>query len=214
MAIIIFYVWTLLSNTVLIDAKKSEYLINQIVISNPINIYYAAIAGVFLALSGFISGHVDNKLKFSKTRYRIEGMSILSVFFSQSQVNRIALYIENHFGAFIGNLSLGFLLGSAFLFGDLFSIPFDIRHIAFSASYLGALVLNEGLTSHIFWNCFIGVWMIGVVNFVVSFLITFSITLKTRGITMIQLIDSSKGLLQEFLRYPLSFFYFRKPVIK
>jgi len=212
-ALIIFAVVSANFNLQIIDAEKIDLLKNNTSIFNLINLYYAAIAGLFLSLAGFISGYIDNKLIFTNFRNRIRDSRFMNYMFSPTTVEKISKRIENQSGATIGNVFLGFFLGCAFLFGELLSIPFDIRHIAFSASNLGVLVASEGVSLIEFGLSFCGIWMIGIVNFLVSFLITLIITLKTRGITAQQVKQSCKGLLKELFRSPLSFFYFKKPSV-
>ena len=207
-SILIFYLWHRYADKVLIDAKKVDILINEISILNPINLYYAAIAGVFLAIAGFISGNVNNKFVYGKIKHRIKDIFLFKKVFSPLALNKSSEWLERNFGAFVGNVSLGFFLGSAFLVGAFTIIPFDIRHIAFSASYLGALALVKGISTKILLQCFAGVCMIGLFNFLVSFFITLSITLKTRGITAKQIKEAIAGLIREFFKSPISFFYF------
>jgi site-specific recombinase len=54
--------------------------------------------------------------------------------FSEKRRYRIIHYLENNLGSLIGNISLGFFLGMAGIFGKSLGIPFDIRHITISAA--------------------------------------------------------------------------------
>ena len=210
LAIVLFLAINMFTGISLVDSYKIKVLKSELSVLNFINLYYAAIAGVFLSLSGFISGIVDNKMVFSKAGNRLRASKFMNLFFVVDNADRISNAIENNTGAFVGNVCLGFFLGSAFLVSELLSIPFDIRHIAFSASYVGVLIGSEGISLQEFYLCFLGIWMIGFINFFVSFLITLTITLKSRGITTQQLKDSSKGLLTALLKNPISFIYFKK----
>jgi len=207
---LIFYLANAFIDGASVSTYKANVLLNETSAKNIINLYYAAIAGIFLSLSGFISGYVDNKMVFTKARYRIQESSILNLFFSKATLKKHSVKIENNIGASVGNICLGLFLGSSFLIGEFFSIPFDIRHIAFSASYLGILIAKGGLSILDFSMSFLGVWLIGTVNFLVSFCITLFITLKTRGITINQLSEATKGLLKDVFYDPFSFIIFKK----
>ncbi len=193
-----------------LNPAKIESLKQTISPTDFINLYYAAIAGVFLAISGFISGFVDNRIVFSRLKGRITEIPLFKKSFSPKPLHSLADKIDKNTGALIGNIVLGILLGSAFLIGHLTPIPFDIRHIAFSASYLGDITLAGNITSYEFMMCFLGVWLIGSVNFLVSFIITLTITFKTRGITLKQIKTLIRQLSVELITAPTDFIFFGK----
>lgn len=136
---------------------------------------YAATAGFFLALSGLISGYIDNKVLASKIAYRIAN----STLFLKSTV--LADFVRTKGGSFFGNLSLGFFLGCAFLLSNIFPLPIDIRHIAFSTSYVGYSVMSQSFDIAIIVKALIGIMLIGFTNLIVSFTITLLLALKSRG---------------------------------
>lgn len=156
---------------------KADYLIKGVLPSGQL-IFFAAIAGLFLALSGLISGYVDNKVVVSKIKHRV----INSPLFLRSE--RLASFIHKKAGSLLGNISLGFLLGSIFLLSYLLPFQVDIRHIAFSSAYVGFSILSYDFGSTTILLALLGALMIGVVNFLVSFSITLFLTLKSRGASL------------------------------
>jgi len=138
-------------------------------------VFFAAIAGFFLALSGLISGYVDNKVVASKFAHRIRSNQM----FLKSK--RLATYVEKKAGALVGNIFLGFFLGSTFLLSGLLPFQMDIRHIAFSSANVGYAIMDYDFDSNTILIALAGALLIGLVNFIVSFSITLYLALKSRG---------------------------------
>ena len=116
----------------------SDYLIANVVPSGKL-VFFAATAGVFLALSGLISGYVDNKVIASRIAHRIRN----NRFFFKSK--RLGNWANNKAGVLMSNISLGIFLGSAFLLSNFFPFEVDIRHIAFSSANAGYAIINGGI---------------------------------------------------------------------
>jgi len=166
-------------------------------------IAYSATAGFFLALSGIISGYVDNKIIASKIPHRIANNRI----FLYSE--KLANFIRDRGGAIIGNLTLGFFLGSAFLLSYLFAMPVDIRHIAFSSSYLGYAIMSQPFDAITIIKAFSGILIIGFTNLIVSFFITLSLTLKSRGANFSIIPRLLILSLKDFVAHPFDYFIVR-----
>jgi site-specific recombinase len=190
--------------------EKSTYLIQQVFPFSGGAIFYAAIAGVFLSFSGFISGYFDNKVKASNLAYRIVHNNFISKVFSKQKTKNISLFVENSLGVHAGNISLGFFLGCAFLLSYIFQFNIDIRHIAFSSSNLGYSLMNNTYGLSTIALAIVSVFIIGFVNFIVSFSITFLLVLKSRGIKSKKLRKLFFMSFKDFIINPLDYLVTRK----
>ncbi|MEM6773007.1 MAG: hypothetical protein AAF597_20680, partial [Bacteroidota bacterium] len=172
-----------LMGTELLSIDKAEKLLKSIWPWIGGAVPFAAIAGVFLALSGLISGYVDNKVLASNLAHRLEGHPLLKRILPAQPRAKVANYLCKYLGALTGNVSLGFFLGMAGYLGYLTGLPIDIRHIAFSSANLGFAWqhLQFGATTLLLGG--LSVLLIGAVNFAVSFGITLYLTLKSRSIS-------------------------------
>jgi site-specific recombinase len=171
----------------LLSDKKIHKLVEQ---SYPIEggaIIYASIAGVFLAMSGLISGYVDNKIIYTKLPYRIRNHQFLNRVLSKSSLVKMSDYLEKKSGVLAGNIGLGFLLGSAPLIQSIIQIPFDIRHIAFSSANFGFALSAESFNNTEITYGILGVFLIGFFNFFFSFSLTLFLALKSRSIELAEL---------------------------
>ena len=212
---LIAFILTLVVGLDPIDVHKSEYLIKQVFPFSGGGIYFAAIAGIFLSVSGFISGYFDNKVKAINLTYRIQHNTFLLRYFSETSLKKSSLLIEKSLGVYLGNISLGFFLGSAFLFSYILPFNIDIRHIAFSSANVGYAIVNNSFAVTTIILALVSVLIIGFVNFIVSFSMTFFLVLKSRSIKFRSLKQLFRLTLKDFFRNPLDYFLIRnKKMIK
>lgn len=118
----------------------------------------------------------------------------------------LASFVEKKAGALSGNISLGFFLGSIFLWSHILPFPIDIRHIAFSSAYVGYAIVNYDFTLNIILFALLGAILIGFINFIVSFSITLYLALKSRGANFRLMPKLLTSIAKDFLRHPLHYF--------
>lgn len=168
----------------LFDQKEAEKALysNHPLLS--LSLFYAIITACFLSLSGIITGLIDNKIQYSEITDRIKGHPFLQSRFTTEKRTKIALFIEKNGGAICGNLFLGLALGMMGNIGQFFGLPLDIRHITISAG-------NFGMSAGSGWDfsisllitVFVGVILIGLINIIASFLISFVLACASQGIS-------------------------------
>jgi len=167
-----------------ITPEKAHHLLADI---DPIHsgaLFYAAIAGVCLFLSGLIAGYHDNLAVYNKIPQRLRAVKWLQKFLGVSRLDKVANYVENNLGALAGNFYFGCLLGAMSAIGILFGMAFDIRHIAFSSAFFGYAMV--GLDFMLSWQvvlyAVLGLILIGFVNLAVSFGLALYIAMKSRKV--------------------------------
>ena len=121
----------------------------------------------------------------------------------------LANFVRNRGGALIGNLSLGFFLGSAFLLSRIVPLSIDIRHIAFSSSYVGYSIMSQSFNSMTLIKAIIGIMLIGFTNLIVSFSITLLLALKSRGAKFSLIPRLLIYSIKDFIYHPLEYFIVR-----
>ena len=168
---------------------------------------YAAIAGVLLFVAGLTQGAVDNRVVYTRLEARLAEPPRLRLLGRKRAA--LAKLVGKHAGGIASNVLLGFLLGSAGVFGRIFGLPIDIRHIAFSSAHVGVALLDapelvdlrEALT------LVVGVLAIGFVNFFVSFVMTLTMSLQSRQVTLTQGGSLLLFLLRRFFTSPAAWFF-------
>lgn len=143
---------------------------------------------------------LDNKIVASNVEYRIRNSKL----FLKNSV--FAGFINKNGGAIMGNLSLGFFLGSAFLLSALFPFSIDIRHIAFSSSYVGYSIMSQSFDTITVVKVLTGIMIIGITNLIVSFSITLLLALKSRGAKSSLIPKHFMYSLKDFLAHPFEYF--------
>jgi site-specific recombinase len=196
-----------LNGAPIIDVGKAAHLLDDL---SPLGwaIPHAAVAGVFLFLSGLISGYFDNKASYARIGERVARLGWLGSVFGGARAARIGAYVEEHLGGLMGNFLFGCMLGTAGIIGIIVGLPIDIRHIAFSSANLGyALVAFdfELPWQTILWAG-LGVALIGLTNLAVSFVLALWVALKARGVVFTQKRELLRRLWARFRVAPLSFF--------
>ncbi len=167
-----------------ISPQKSQQILLDI---DPVQsgaIFYAAIAGVCLFLSGLIAGYHDNLAVYNKIPQRLRALPWLQKLLGVYRLSRVANYVENNLGALAGNFYFGCLLGGMSAIGVLFGLPFDIRHIAFSSAFVGfaAVGLNFSLSWQVIVFTIFCLAMIGFVNLTLSFGLALYVAMKSRKV--------------------------------
>lgn len=182
---------------------RPVYLINNALPSFKL-VFYAGVAGIFLALSGLIAGYFDNKVLTNRLAYRIAN----SKTFFKSE--KLAQFVEKKIGALLGNIFLGIFLGTAFLLSSILPFDVDIRHIAFSSANVGYSIMTYDFSLKMILLSVLGVLTVGLVNLVVSFSITFYLTLKSRGGSFRLIPKILLSIMKDFFTQPISYLIFRR----
>ncbi|MDE1711745.1 hypothetical protein PWG14_03005 (plasmid) [Chromobacterium amazonense] len=200
--------WNALFGAPVVDAAKAQKLLHEIDPIHSLALPHAAIAGIFLFLSGLIAGYYDNKAIYRRIPERIAGHRLLRKVLGENRAWRLGHYIEHNLGALAGNFYFGMFLGLTGTIGTILGLPLDIRHITFSSANLAfatvALDFQVPLTVVLLGVA--GVALIGVVNLAVSFFLALWVALRSRKLSGSLLLPLIPMLAKSFLRQPLRFF--------
>lgn len=193
-----------------VDNSKAGKLMKSVLPFAGGGVIYAAIAGIFLALSGFISGYFDNKVLASKIPYRLLHHRRLGKLTSTKFRTAMGSWIQANLGTIAGNVALGFMLGMAWLLTYVLPFPVDIRHIAFSSSNVGYAMVTGLYGIQQVAVAMAAVLLIGTVNFVVSFSLTLILAFKSRHLPLGGILSVVVASAKDFIRDPLSYFLYRE----
>lgn len=163
-----------------VDPDKAARLLAEIDPFRSAALFYAAIAGVGLFLSGIVSGYYDNKTVYQHIPQRLLHLRWPRRLLGRRAWHGFTDYLHHHLGGIMGNVFFGFYLGLVSAFGQLAGLPLDIRHIAFAAANLGyaLTILDWQLAWSVVLVSLAGVVLIGLVNLSVSFTLAFYLALR------------------------------------
>ena len=205
--------WIFFMNIIWGDYFLKEATAQQLLDSvHPIfslSVLYAAFAGFYLFLAGLISGFGDNKVIVSHIGLRLMHHPWLSKHISHDRLTRIVAYTEQNLGPILGNIAVGFLLGMTAFFGHITGLPLDIRHVTFSMGNLALGLFGTSFQVSFMqvFALFSGLFLIGLVNFLVSFLFALQVAIRSRGLRLKYYPDLAKSVLKYFWKHPKEFFW-------
>lgn len=172
-------------------------------------LFHAAIAGFFLFISGIIAGSIANRDKHNAVYYRIQQHPILKKVFGRERTYKMAAVYEKKWAGIISNFWFGVFMGSTASIGIFIGLDLDIRHITFASGNLamGLYGGNFDIPSvMIFWGV-LGIGIIGLVNFIVSFSLSLALAFRSRNMSLLELRLVAVAVWEFFRHKPQLFFF-------
>ena len=191
-----------------IPHAKWEHLLTDLSPVHSAAIFHAAIAGIFLFLSGIISGSVSNSNKYNQLYYRIQENPFLKNSVGKKNTLKIARWFEQKWAGVASNIWFGFFMGTTASIGLFLGLNIDIRHITFASGNLALGLYGNDFdipNSVLFWGIF-GIGIIGFINFIVSFLLSLFLAFRSRNIPINDLRFLLKAVWIYFKANPMLFF--------
>jgi site-specific recombinase len=192
-----------------IAATKWEGLLIDLSPIHSLAILHAAIAGVFLFLSGIISGSIANRDKHNQVYFRITENPLLKRKLGKAKTLKLSQLYEERWAGIISNFWFGIFMGSTASVGLFLGLDIDIRHITFASGNLALALYGanyEVSNSMLFWGIF-GIGVIGLVNFIVSFSLSLGLAFRSRAISLSELRFVTVSIWDHFKSRPISFFF-------
>lgn len=216
-ALIISFVWLQYTGAPMINTDKAAHLLHDLDPFHSLALPHAAIAGVYLFLSGLIAGYYDNLAVYNQIGARIQRHKLLQYLLPKTWLQRLGGFIEANLGAIMGNFLFGVFLGSTATIGYLFGLPIDIRHIAFASANLAHGLFNISANQwdwQIVFISILGVALIGMVNLMVSFSLALFVALRSKEVKFMEWSRLTKQLFSHMLTHPSDFFWPRDKPMK
>ncbi|MEC7816705.1 MAG: site-specific recombinase [Pseudomonadota bacterium] len=191
----------------LISTDRYDYMLGGIHPWQSLALVYAAIAGVWLFVSGLVAGYFDNRAAYLNLAARLEQHPLLRPWMSAGLRARFGAYVEEHYGALISNFVFGVLLGVTGYLGYLLGLPIDIRHVAFSSADVG-YAMSMYIPSALEFAMFTAfALLIGLVNLYVSFFLALNVALRARETRIASLTKLIKAWFQVAWEHPAAVFF-------
>lgn len=172
-------------------------------------ILHAAIAGVFLFLSGIIAGAVANRDKHRHMYYRIEEHPLLKRSLGRTRTQKLARTYERRWAGIVSNFWFGVFMGSTAAVGIFLGLDLDVRHITFASGNLALGMYGSGFRVSqdvLLWSL-AGIGVIGLVNFMVSFALSLGLAFRSRNIPVGEIRLVIAAIWRYFWRRPGAFFF-------
>ncbi len=208
LAMLVLLVATQQFGVALVSPDKAQHLLDDVMPFSSPTLLYAAIAGVWLFVTGLVSGYFDNRAAYTQLGPRIAQLRWLRTALRPRGADAVGQYIATNAGGLGGNIFFGLMLGLTPLLGNALGLPLDIRHIAFSSANVGyALVaLDFAVPPLQLLSAISGVLLVGLVNLMVSFTLALWIAMRSRDVSFWSLAPIVPRLRHRALAQPRSFF--------
>ncbi len=168
-------------------------------------IFFAALTGVLLWLSSLGAGWLENWVTYRRLPEALRHHRFAKVV-GQQRMNRVADFVQNQAAGIGGNTTLGLLLGLVPVLGAFFGLPLEVRHITLSTGSLAFAGAQLGWDAITVSSC-IGIAVIGLMNFGVSFALALLVALRAREVSNQQRLGLAVAVLRRFLRHPFRFVF-------
>jgi site-specific recombinase len=192
----------------LVNPDKARHLIHDSHPWESLALLHAAIAGVWLFVSGLVSGYYDNKALYTRMAQRVQQLHGLRRLLGKERLARFGAYVEDNLGGLMGNAVFGILMGTTATAGFLLGLPLDIRHVTFSSANLaiGFVGLDYQVDTQTLGIALLGIALIGMVNLLVSFGLALWVALRARKIRFYHGFKLLRALGSRLRAAPVDFF--------
>ncbi len=174
-------------------------------------IFFATVTGVFLWLSSLATGWTANYIALHKMAPAIANSLRLRQRFGVERTAKLAEWAQHHAAGSAGFVVLGFLLGGMPIVFELFGIPLEVRHVTLSAASLGYALDGQLMYGHLTraatFAAFSGVALVGLLNIVTSFALSFVLAVRARSIAGAESNRFLREVGRELLARPLAFLF-------
>jgi site-specific recombinase len=187
----------------------AEHGIHMLFPHKSMTILFAIATGVFLWLSSLATGWAANYLALHRMASAISKSLRIRAKLGPERAAKLAHWVKNHAPGSVGYIVLGFLLGAVPIMFELFGIPLEVRHVTLAAASLGYALDASRLYGQLHWQdavlAFSGIAIVGVLNIVTSFALSFLLAVRARNIGEAQSRRFLREVGAELLAHPFSF---------
>jgi site-specific recombinase len=190
-------------------APAAEHGIRMLFPLTSMTIPYAIITGIFLWLSSLATGWTANYLALHRMGTAISNSLRIRAKLGPRRAEKLAEWVRHHAPGSCGYIVLGFLLGAVPIVFELFGIPMEVRHVTLAAGSLGYALDASLLYGQLHWQetllAFSGIALVGILNIVTSFVLSFLLAVRARNVGEAQSRRFLREVGRELLAHPFSF---------
>lgn len=207
-AILLDYAWRALFGASIMDPEYARHFVASLDPLGSWTLPFAALTGVFLWLASICAGWAENWVVFRRVPQAIGRSRRLVRVFGEARVERWSKSFAPTTSGLAGNVSLGFFLAFTPIFGRFFGVALDVRHVTLSSGALALAFCSLGY-EHMTWGmitaAIIGILLIGLLNFGVSFVLALEVAARSRNIPRRWMVRVLRGVILRFFRAPVRF---------
>jgi site-specific recombinase len=191
-----------------LDAEGADYLIHSLHPTQTGTALFGALTGVLLWLSSVGAGWLENWAVYRRLPEAIAEHRF-GRFLGRRTMTWASRAFAHNISGIGGNVTAGFLLGMVPVFGKFFGLPLEVRHITLSTGALTLAACQRG--AGVFGDpefrwAIVGLGVILLMNFGVSFVLALSIALGAREVPWRDRLRMWASVAVTLVRSPAQFF--------
>jgi len=179
-------IWNLIAGQPFLTPEEAEHGVHMLFPLHSLTIPFAVITGVFLWVSSLATGWTANYVAITRLGPSIANSLRIRRRLGMARANTIAHWVEHHAAGSVGYVALGCLLGAVPIVFTLFGIPLEVRHVTLAAASLGYALDARRLQGTLGLSeialSFTGIFLVGILNIVTSFAMSFLLAIRARDI--------------------------------
>ena len=191
-----------------LDAEAAHHYVLSLHPTHSGTIAYAALTGLMLWLASLGAGWLENWVVFRRLPEALAGSPALRRVRGPGRAERLGAIVLRHAAGMGASITLGALLGMLPALGRFFGAPLEVRHVTLSTGALalaGSALGPTHVLDGAFLSAMLGIVLIALLNFGVSFAMALTVALKGREASGKDRLALLRALAARLVRAPLSF---------
>ncbi len=209
-AVLFDFLWRTKTGQSFLEPETAVYAVRSL---DPLlsgTVLFAAITGVILMVSSVIGGWLENFAVYRRLPEAIAQHRGLVRLVGGGAAARWSSAFMHSIAGYGTSIALGFALGMTPVVGAFFGLPLDVRHVTLSASQLAIALSAMG--PEFFLTRFaaigaVGVLVIGMLNFGVSFALALLLAIRAREVSVPQAARLLGATWRDFLKRPTRYLF-------
>ena len=208
-------IWVLCRGHSFLDLTEARKVFESMHPFTSGTIWYASITGLILFASSLAGSWFQNFLNNRGVPEGVMHSRWMIRTFGQQRADVLAVAISQASGGIGTSVALGFMLGFVPILGVVAGLPLDVRHVTLSMAQLTLAIASPGIVgfelSTTLWGL-LGIVVIGIANFAVSFVLGLWLALRSRGLMLPDALAILRIAARAFTRQPFEFFVPKRDV--
>ncbi|MBF5046139.1 gliding motility protein [Aggregicoccus sp. 17bor-14] len=199
----------LLSGRALLTPEQAQYVVHSLHPWKSLCLPFAALTGVMLWMASVTGGWMENWAVYRRLPEAIAAHRGVRRVLGPQRAEALGRLVLRQVGPVGGLVCLGFLLAMTPAVAGFFGVHLEVRHVTLSFGSLalaGAALGPQAALEPDFLAAVLGVGLVGLLNFGVSFALALAVALRARDVPRGSSLVLARGVASAFRRNPRTFF--------
>ncbi|HET9450553.1 MAG TPA: gliding motility protein [Aggregicoccus sp.] len=192
-----------------LTAEQAGYVIDSLHPWKSFALPSAAFTGLMLWLASVAAGWLENWAVYRRLPEALATHRGLRRLLGPARAEALSRFLLRHIAGIGGCVSLGFLLAMTPVVGAFFGLPLGVRHVTLSfgsLAFAGVALGPQACLTPGFLAAVVGVGLVGLLNFGVSFALALAVALRARDVPPGSSLLLLRAVVSRFREDPRTFF--------